>query len=104
MTTDGAGAAPLLQVTDLSVAFQGHKETVTVVDNVSFSVEAAKTLGIVGESGSGKTVSSLALVGLLPRNATVTGSAHFAGRELIGMTTRQLQRVRGADISVIFQE
>jgi peptide/nickel transport system ATP-binding protein len=105
MTTDAATtAAPLLEVTDLSVAFKGHDDTVTVVDRVSFSVEAGKTLGIVGESGSGKTVSSLALVGLLPRNATITGSARFDGRELVGMSTRQLRNVRGNDISVIFQE
>jgi len=105
MTTDAATtAAPLLEVTDLSVAFKGHDDTVTVVDRVSFSVEADKTLGIVGESGSGKTVSSLALVGLLPRNATITGSARFDGRELVGMSTRQLRNVRGNDISVIFQE
>ena len=104
MSADTTGVAPLLEVTDLSVAFTGHKETVTVVDHVSFSVEAGKTLGIVGESGSGKTVSSLALVGLLPRNATVSGSARFDGRELVGMSTGQLRNVRGNDISVIFQE
>jgi peptide/nickel transport system ATP-binding protein len=105
VTTDAvATGAPLLEVTDLSVAFTGHKETVTVVDHVSFSVRAGETLGIVGESGSGKTVSSLALVGLLPRNAAVTGSARFDGRELIGMSTRPLRNVRGNDISVIFQE
>jgi peptide/nickel transport system ATP-binding protein len=104
MSADATGVAPLLAVTDLSVAFTGHKETVTVVDHVSFSVQAGKTLGIVGESGSGKTVSSLALVGLLPRNATVTGSARFDGRELVGMSPRQLRNVRGNEISVIFQE
>jgi peptide/nickel transport system ATP-binding protein len=105
MRTDAVvPGAPLLEVTDLSVAFTGHKETVTVVDHVSFSVQAGKTLGIVGESGSGKTVSSLALVGLLPRNATVTGSARFDGRELVGMSPRQLRNVRGDEISVIFQE
>src|SRR5262245_14718088 len=104
MSAKDTGVAPLLEVTDLSVAFTGHKETVTVVDHGSFSVQAGKTLGIVGESGSGKTVSSLALVGLLPRNATVTGSARFDGRELVGMSPRQLRNVRGNDISVIFQE
>ena len=104
MSTDATGVAPLLAVTDLSVGFTGHKETVTVVDHVSFSVPAGKTLGIVGESGSGKTVSSLALVGLLPRNASVTGSARFDGRELVGMSPRQLRNVRGNEISVIFQE
>jgi peptide/nickel transport system ATP-binding protein len=104
MSGTAPGGAPLLEVTDLSVAFTGHKETVTVVDQVSFSVQAGRTLGIVGESGSGKTVSSLALVGLLPRNATVTGSARFDGRELVGMSPRQLRTVRGREISVIFQE
>jgi peptide/nickel transport system ATP-binding protein len=104
MSGDATSGAPLLDVTDLSVSFTGHKETVTVVDHVSFSVRAGETLGIVGESGSGKTVSSLALVGLLPRNATVTGSARFDGRELVGMSTGQLRNVRGNDISVIFQE
>jgi peptide/nickel transport system ATP-binding protein len=104
MNADATGVAPLLEVNDLSVAFTGHKETVTVVDHVSFSVEPGKTLGIVGESGSGKTVSSLSLVGLLPRNATVTGSARFDGRELVGMSQGRLRDVRGNDISVIFQE
>ena len=104
MSVDTTGVAPLLEVNDLSVAFTGHKETVTVVDHVSFSVQAGTTLGIVGESGSGKTVSSLALIGLLPRNAMVTGSARFDGRELVGMSPRQLRNVRGNEISVIFQE
>jgi len=104
MNADATGVAPLLEVKDLSVAFTGHKETVTVVDHVSFSVAPGKTLGIVGESGSGKTVSSLSLVGLLPRNATVTGSARFDGRELVGMSSGRLRDVRGNDISVIFQE
>ena len=100
----GAPTGPLLEVTDLSVSFTAHKQTAKVVDQVSFSVQPGKTLGIVGESGSGKTVSSLALVGLLPRTATITGSARFAGQELVGMTTRQQREIRGNDISVIFQE
>jgi oligopeptide/dipeptide ABC transporter ATP-binding protein len=103
----GAGkprAMPLLEVRDLSVSFRSHKESVTVVDQVSFSVRAGETLGIVGESGSGKTVSSLALLGLLPASATITGSAKFDGRERVGMSARRLRSVRGNDISVIFQE
>ena len=104
MPAASTGGDALLEVTDLSVSFAGHKETTKVVDHVSFSVRPGETLGIVGESGSGKTVSSLALVGLLPRNASVTGSATFAGRELLTLPDRQLRRVRGNDISVIFQE
>ena len=108
-TTGDAGvglgdSTPLLDVTDLSVSFKGHKETVTVVDHVSFSLRAGETLGIVGESGSGKTVSSLALLGLLPASARVTGSATFDGRQLVGMPLRKLRDVRGNDVSIIFQE
>ncbi|MEX2100093.1 MAG: ABC transporter ATP-binding protein [Acidimicrobiia bacterium] len=99
----GQGRA-LLEVTDLSVSFAGYKESNVVVEKVSFSVSAGETLGIVGESGSGKTVSSLALLGLLPPSATVTGSARFDGRELVGMPSKELRQVRGEDISMIFQE
>ncbi len=101
---DARRELPLLEVKDLSVAFTSHKETVTVVDHVSFSVRAGETLGIVGESGSGKTVSSLALLNLLPASAKITGSATFDGRELVGMSPRRLRAVRGNEISVIFQE
>ena len=101
---DPTPTAPLLEVTDLSVSFTGHKETVTVVDKVSFSVRPGETLGIVGESGSGKTVSSLALVDLLPPNATITGSAKLDGRELLGLSSRRMREIRGNEISVIFQE
>ncbi|MFA5885212.1 MAG: ABC transporter ATP-binding protein [Acidimicrobiia bacterium] len=104
MSTNRTAPAPLLDVTDLSVAFTSHKDTVTVVDRVSFSVRAGETLGIVGESGSGKTVSSLALLGLLPASATITGSATFDGTQLVGMSDRKMRDVRGNDMSVIFQE
>jgi len=104
VSTNGTTPTPLLDVTDLSVAFTSHKDTVTVVDRVSFSVRTGETLGIVGESGSGKTVSSLALLGLLPRSATITGSARFDGIDLVGISDRKMREVRGNEISVIFQE
>ena len=104
MSTNGPAPAPLLDVRDLSVTFTGHKETVTVVDRVSFGVRPGETLGIVGESGSGKTVSSLALLRLLPKSATITGSAVFDGVDLVGISDRKMREVRGNDISVIFQE
>ena len=77
--------APLLEVEDLSVAFTGADGRRThAVDGVSFSVEAGRTLGIVGESGCGKSVTSLAIMGLLPKEtAQVSGAVRFEGRDLL---------------------
>lgn len=90
----------ILEVRDLTVAF-GNR---TVVDNVNYTLERGKTLGIVGESGSGKSVSSLALMGLLPKNATVTGSTLLNRTELLSLTEDQMRDIRGKRISMIFQE
>ncbi len=90
----------ILEIQDLSVAFDGR----TVVENLNLSLERGKTLGIVGESGSGKSVSSLALMGLLPRNATVSGSAKLDGNELLTLTEEQFRDIRGRRIAMIFQE
>lgn len=91
----------ILEVKNLSVSFDGR----TVVENVSYSLRRGCTLGIVGESGSGKSVSSLALMGLLPKNARVDGSAVLDGEtELIGLDEAALRNVRGSRISMIFQE
>jgi peptide/nickel transport system ATP-binding protein len=91
---------PLLEVTDLTIAF-GQK---TVVDRISFSIRAGETLALVGESGSGKSATSLALLGLLPPSAAVSGSIRFEGRELTELPEAQLRRLRGSAISMIFQE
>ena len=91
---------PLLQVRDLSVCFNGH----AVVDKISYTLHRGETLGIVGESGSGKSVSSLALMGLLPDNASISGSAMLGGEELLGLTETQFRKVRGKRVSMIFQE
>ena len=90
----------LLRVRDLSVAFDGR----TVVEGVNFSLQRGTTLGIVGESGSGKSVSTLALMGLLPRNATVGGSAMLEGSELLTLDEEGFRGIRGKRISMIFQE
>jgi oligopeptide/dipeptide ABC transporter ATP-binding protein len=90
----------LLQVEDLKVTFG----PVRAVDGVSFCAHAGQTLAIVGESGSGKTVSCRAVMGLLPPAASVTGSAAFAGKQLIGLTDDQLRAHRGADIAMVFQD
>ena len=112
----------ILEVKDLSVAFGGR----TVVENISYRLERGKTLGIVGESGSGKSVSSLALMGLLPKQASVKGQAWLSGEthssvsaiggatspnlgeeqktELLTLSEEQMRDIRGKRISMIFQE
>ena len=90
----------ILEVKGLSVAFGDR----TVVDNVSYALHRGRTLGIVGESGSGKSVSSMALMGLLPKKASVTGSAILDGTELLKLNEEQMRDIRGKRISMIFQE
>ncbi|PSL01178.1 peptide/nickel transport system ATP-binding protein [Haloactinopolyspora alba] len=95
----------LLSVRDLAVTFSTPRGPAHVVGGLDFDVEAGRTLAIVGESGSGKSVSSLALLGLLPDAVTrVSGSAVFDGAELIGRSEEQLRHVRGAGIGMVFQD
>jgi oligopeptide/dipeptide ABC transporter ATP-binding protein len=100
--TDGTG--PLLQVADLRVRFSQRGHQVHAVNGVSYSVWPGTTLAIVGESGSGKTVSSRAVMGLLPDTATVTGSVRFQGQELLGLTDAQMRERRGRDVAMVFQD
>jgi peptide/nickel transport system ATP-binding protein len=97
---------PLLAVEDLRVAFPGADGRVNrAVDGVSFTVERGRTLGIVGESGCGKSVTSLAVMGLLPKGAAeVSGAVRFDGRELLTASDRTLRDLRGDRMAMIFQE
>jgi oligopeptide/dipeptide ABC transporter ATP-binding protein len=95
---------PVLEVRDLHVTFRTEDGPVYAVRGIDLDVAAGEVLGIVGESGSGKSVTMLATLGLLPRTALVTGSAKFRGEELIGRKPKELQRVRGAKIAMIFQD
>ena len=90
----------LLRVKDLRVAYDG----VAVVDDVSFSLDRGESLGIVGESGSGKSQTALALLGLLPKEAEVSGSICFAEQELCGMSETALNAIRAKRIAMVFQD
>ena len=92
----------LLEIEDLRVTF-GRRRKVAV-DGVSFTLGARERLGIIGQSGSGKTVIALSIMGLLPENARVSGSIRLAGRELVGRPEKELQRLRGDAVSMVFQE
>lgn len=92
----------LLEIEDLRVTF-GRRRKVAV-DGVSFTLGERERLGIIGQSGSGKTVIALSIMGLLPENARVSGSIRLAGRELVGRPEKELQRLRGDAVSMVFQE
>ncbi|MER7076599.1 peptide/nickel transport system ATP-binding protein [Saccharopolyspora kobensis] len=96
----------LLEVRDLSVVFARKGEPpVTAVDGISFDVEPGRTVGLVGESGCGKSVTSLAIMGLLPtRGAEVSGSVRFDGTDLLSLSRRELDQRRGSDLSMVFQD
>lgn len=94
----------ILEVKNLKTKFKTDKGTVSVVDGVDFSIKPGETLGVVGESGCGKSVTSLSVMRLLPANASNEGSITFQGKELISLAEKQMQKVRGNDIAMIFQE
>ncbi|NUR27499.1 MAG: ABC transporter ATP-binding protein [Catenulispora sp.] len=99
-----ATGSPLLSVQDLHVTFGSEAGDVRAVRGVSYDLHAGEVLGIVGESGSGKSVSAMAVLGLLPDNARVTGSVQLAGRELLGLSDKAMSKVRGKDIAMVFQD
>jgi oligopeptide/dipeptide ABC transporter ATP-binding protein len=99
---DPTGA--LLEVRDLRVVFPSEDGDVTAVNGLSFDVGANETLGIVGESGSGKSVTSLAVLGLLTKRAKVSGSIRYRGQELLGLRERDMRRLRGRHLAMVFQD
>ncbi len=100
------GLTPVLEVEELAVTFTRRGEQpVRAVDGVSFAVAPGETVGLVGESGCGKSVTSLAVMGLLPRRGvSVGGSVRLDGQELLGADDRMLRRLRGADMAMVFQD
>jgi oligopeptide/dipeptide ABC transporter ATP-binding protein len=98
---DPVDTEPLLRVADLRVSFGPGKDAVA---GLSLTAARGETVAIVGESGCGKTLTALALTGLLPSGATATGSARIGDTEMIGRSERQLRRLRGSTVSMIFQD
>jgi peptide/nickel transport system ATP-binding protein len=94
----------LLVIDNLTVSFPTDDGRVQAVRGVSYTVKAGDSMGIVGESGSGKSVSSMAIMGLLPKSARISGSIRFRGRELIGLGEREYAELRGNKIAMIFQD
>lgn len=95
----------LLSVKNLSMVFENKYRTFTAVDNISFTVRQGQTLGIVGESGSGKTMTSLSVMNLLPNQGRISsGKVNFNGVDLRSLKESEMQRIRGKDMSMIFQD
>lgn len=104
MTNDST-KEPLLEVKDLSVFFRMRDgEDFYAIRNLSLSIDRGESLGVVGESGSGKSLTSAAIMGLLPANADVSGSIRFLGEDLIGATESELRKLRGKRLAVIAQD
>ncbi|MCT2547894.1 ABC transporter ATP-binding protein [Streptomyces atratus] len=100
----GGDPAPVLRVRDLSVSFHGAERTVHAVDGVSYDLAPGEVLAVVGESGCGKSVTSMAVMGLLPPTARIGGSVTLDGQELVGAPEKRLRSLRGRRLSMIFQE
>ena len=94
----------LLEVKDLNIELRTRRGLVRAVRDLSFSLERGQTLGLVGESGCGKSITALALLGLLPEQARVSGSLRLNGQELLGLPEAQLCRIRGNRVAMVFQE
>src|ERR1700745_2930966 len=96
---------PLLEVKDLKVHFPTEDGLVKAVDGVSYTISPGQTLGIVGESGSGKSVSSLTVMGLITtKKANIPGEVVFQGQDLLKLPQDEMRTIRGAKISMIFQD
>ena len=99
-----AAAAPLLEVKDLSIRFPNAHGDVEIVDHVSFSVRPGETMGLVGESGCGKSITSMAIMGLLPDTAELSGQILFNGVDLLKLSPKEHNALRGHEIAMIYQD
>ncbi|MBW3615657.1 MAG: ABC transporter ATP-binding protein [Actinobacteria bacterium] len=102
--SSGRSAQPLLEIEDLNVSFPTPDGVVQAVRGVTLSLDSGSVLGVVGESGSGKSVTMMAVMGLLPKSARITGSVRFRGQEMLGLSNHELRRYRGSQMGMIFQD
>jgi oligopeptide/dipeptide ABC transporter ATP-binding protein len=103
-TTEQQDSDLVLSVTDLTVGFPTDDGLVQAVRGVTYELRRGEALGIVGESGSGKSVTSLAVMGLLPKTAKIMGSAKVVGQEMVGLSDEDLSKIRGKRVAMIFQD
>ena len=101
---ESLATSQVLQVEDLRVTFSAPEGPLHAVDGVNLTVASGETVALVGESGCGKTMTALAVLGLVPPDAAVQGRIHFEGRDVRGLNPRDLRELRGAGISMVFQE
>ena len=95
----------LLELKDVKTFFKTKRGTVKAVNGVSYSLDSGKVLGLVGESGSGKSVSAMSVLHLLDENGYIeSGDITFDGKDLVNITKQEMYKIRGNDISVIFQD
>ena len=96
--------APLLEVENMTIRLPSDNGPITIVDDIDFAVEPGEIFGVAGESGSGKTMTTLALLRLLPRGAQVDGRAIFGGTDLLKLSGRSLRQTRGNKLAMVFQD
>ncbi len=99
-----SGSRPLLSIRSLAVRFEGAGAPIPAVRGVDLEIWENEVVGVVGESGSGKSVTALAIAGLLPKSAQVSGSIRLAGQEVVGAAPETLRQMRGRDVGVVFQD
>ncbi|WP_040283533.1 dipeptide/oligopeptide/nickel ABC transporter permease/ATP-binding protein [Tessaracoccus massiliensis] len=104
LVLDNPDVEPLLVVENLSISFPSAHGEVKIVDGVSFTVRPGETMGLVGESGCGKSITSMAIMGLLPETARIEGSVKFAGQELLTMSPKERNALRGHEMSMVYQD
>ncbi|MBM4129147.1 MAG: ABC transporter ATP-binding protein [Nitrospira sp.] len=95
---------PLLEVRTLDISFRSTNGSIKVVSDLNFSIEEAEVFGLVGESGCGKTLTALSIMGILPHNALAEGEVLFKGKDLLKLDGESMRRLRGKELTMIFQE